>query len=262
MASGPSLRFLRLSLGFWSGVTRGRAWLLTISILVFLAANLSAALGVSVWNKYFFDALERKDTHAVLLNIGLALALAMFSAASSVGLLHARMRLQVKWRQWLVGVLISRWLTDRHFYQLTMVTTEADNPEARIAEDGKLAIDLLVDFSIGVLNAILASASFIGILWVVGGSLDLYGYSIPGYMVLACILHSAITTFLMFLMGRPLVRHVEEKVACEAQLRYELTRVKDNAEIIALSGGDKDESERLRVTVSNLVQRWLRVLVA
>lgn len=260
MASGPSLRFLRLSLGFWSGVTRGRAWLLTISILVFLAANLSAALGVSVWNKYFFDALERKDTHAVLLNIGLALALAMFSAASSVGLLHARMRLQVKWRQWLVGVLISRWLTDRHFYQLTMVTTEADNPEARIAEDGKLAIDLLVDFSIGVLNAILASASFIGILWVVGGSLDLYGYSIPGYMVLACILHSAITTFLMFLMGRPLVRHVEEKVACEAQLRYELTRVKDNAEIIALSGGDKDESERLRVTVSNLVQRWLRVI--
>jgi putative ATP-binding cassette transporter len=65
----------------------------------------------------------------------------------------------------------------------------------------------------------------------------------------------------MFLLGRPLVRRVEEKAAGEAQLRYELTRVKDNAEIIAMTGGDNDERERLDVTLSDLVQRWLRVLV-
>ena len=260
MASGSSHRFLRVSLGFWRGATRGRAWFLTISVLLFLAANLAASLLVTLWNKYFFDSLERKDSDAVLLSIGFALALAMFSGLASFGLLHARMRLQVRWRQWLSKSLISRWMSDRHFYQMTVLPATADNPEARITEDGKLAIELLVDFSIGVLNAILAAASFISILWVVGGSLTVYGYSIPGYMVLACILHSAMTTLLMFLMGRPLVRHVEEKVACEAQLRYELTRVKDNAEIIALSGGDKDECERLHVTVSRLVQRWLRVV--
>ena len=47
------------------------------------------------------------------------------------------MRLQVRWRQWLARTLIGRWLADRHFYQLTIVHTEADNPEARIAEDGR-----------------------------------------------------------------------------------------------------------------------------
>ena len=171
------------------------------------------------------------------------------------------MRLQVRWRQWLVRTLISRWLADRHFYQLTIVHTEADNPEARIAEDGRLAIELLVDFSLGVLNALLAAISFIGILWVVGGSLTVAGYSIPGYMVFACILYSTITTVSMFLLGRPLVRRVEEKAAGEAQLRYELTRVKDNAENIALIGGDDDERERLDVTLSDLVQRWLGVIV-
>ena len=71
-----------------------------------------------------------------------------------MGLLHARMRLQVRWRQWLARTLISRWLADRRFYQLTIVHTEAENPEARIAEDGRLAIELLVDFSVGVLNAL------------------------------------------------------------------------------------------------------------
>ena len=135
--SSRSQRFLRLSLGFWSGKTRAQAWLLTSAVLFFLFANLGAALAVNRWNKFFFDALEQKDTKTVVLGLGLVLVLALFSAAFSVGLLHARMRLQVRWRQWLARTLIARWLADRHFYQLTIVHTEADNPEARIAEDGR-----------------------------------------------------------------------------------------------------------------------------
>ena len=117
----------------------------------------------------------------------------------------------MRWRQWLTRTLIGRWLADRHFYQLTIVHTEAANPEARIAEDSRLAIELLVDFSLGVLNALLAAISFIGILWVVGGSLIVAGYSIPGYMVFACIIYSAITTLSMFLLGRPLVRALRKR---------------------------------------------------
>jgi putative ATP-binding cassette transporter len=259
--SSRSRRFLRLSLGFWSGPTRVQAWLLTVAILFFLFANLGAALAVNLWNKYFFDALEQKDTQSVLLGLGYILVLALFSAAFSVGGLHARMRLQVRWRQWLARTLIARWLADRHFYQLAIVHTEADNPEARIAEDGRISIELLVDMSLGILNAVLASVSFVGILWVVGGALTVMGFSIPGYMVFACIIYSAITTASMFLLSRPLVRQVEEKAAGEAQLRYELTRVKDNAENIALIGGDDDERERLNVTLSDVVRRWFGVIV-
>ena len=247
-------------MGFWSGQTRARAWLLTIFVLAFLLANLGSALAVNFWTKYFFDALERRDTDHVLLGIGLIVAIALASAAGSVGLLQARLRLQVRWRQWLSRALIRRWLTDRHFYQLTIVQTEADNPEARIAEDGRLAIDLMVDFSLGLLNSLLAAASFIGILWVVGGSLTVVGIAIPGYMVIACVIYSAITTLGMYLLARPLVRRVEKKAAAEAQLRYELTRVKDNADGITLVGGDDDERMRLDATFSELVERWLGVI--
>jgi putative ATP-binding cassette transporter len=259
--SGRSGRFLRLSLGFWSGTTRAQAWFLTVAVLFFLLANLGAALAVNRWNKFFFDALEQKDTRSVILGLGYILALAVFSAAFSAFLLHARMRLQVRWRQWLARTLIARWLADRHFYQLAIVRTEADNPEARISEDARISIELLVDMSLGILNAVLAAVSFVGILWVVGGALAIMGYSIPGYMVFACIVYSALTTASMFLLSRPLVRRVEDKAAGEAQLRYELTRVKDNAESIALIGGDEDERQRLDVTLSDLVRRWLGVIV-
>ncbi len=160
------------------------------AVLFFLFANLGAALAVNRWNKFFFDALERRDTQTVTFAIGLVIVLAVISAATSVGLLHARMRLQVRWRQWLTRALIDRWLANRHFYQLTVVDTEADNPEARIAEDGRLSIELLVDFSLGVLNAFLAAVSFISILWVVGGAITIAGYTIPGYMVWACVIYS------------------------------------------------------------------------
>ena len=190
-----------MSLGFWSGGSRMHAWLLTAAVLVFLLANLFAALALNRWNKFFFDALEMKDGQSISLGLGLVLALALFSAAASVGLLHARMRLALRWRQWLGEMLIGRWLADRHFYQLTVVDTEADNPEARIAEDGRTSIELFVDFTLGVINALLSAVSFIAILWVVGGALTIAGYVIPGYMVIASVVYSASTTLVMFLLG-------------------------------------------------------------
>jgi putative ATP-binding cassette transporter len=144
---------------------------------------------------------------------------------------------------------------------LTIIQTEADNPEARITEDARLAIELLVDFTLVVLNASLVAISFISILWFVGGALTIGGYSIPGYLVIACILYSGVTTLCMFLLGRQLVRRVEDKAAGEAQFRYELTRVKDNAETIALIGGDQDERRNLDETLSDLVKRWIGVIV-
>jgi putative ATP-binding cassette transporter len=261
VTSSGSRRFLLLARGFWSGDSRGIAWFLTVALGVLLLANLSAALAVNRWNKFFFDALEQKNVDNVLFGVGLILGLALFSAAASVGLLHARMRLQVNWRQWLTRTLIARWLANRHFYQLTVVVTEADNPEARIAEDTRIAVELLVDFSLGVLNALLAAVSFIGILWFVGGSLTVGGITIPGYMVFASIVYSACTTAAMFFLGRALVQRVEQKAAGEAQFRYEVTRVKDHAENIALIGGEESERDRLDETYGDVVRRWMGVIV-
>ncbi|MDX2158697.1 MAG: ABC transporter ATP-binding protein/permease [Hyphomicrobiaceae bacterium] len=254
-------RFWSDAKGFWSGASRRRAWLLTIGVAAFLLLNVAAALAVNRWNKLFFDALEQKQLSEVYLAIGLIVVLMVVSAGISVGLLHTRMRLQIGWRQWFVEKLIRRWIEHRHFYQLTIVQTEADNPEARMTEDARLAIELLVDFTLGVLNAVLAAVSFIGVLWVVGGAISVAGITIPGYLVIVAIIYAALNTLGMFILGRRLVDRVEDKAAGEAQLRYEMTRVKDNAENIALLGGDEDERRHLGKTLADLVTRWLNVIV-
>jgi putative ATP-binding cassette transporter len=257
--------FFRMARGFWQGETKRRAWLLTLGVLAFALANLAAALGVNRWNKFFFDALEQKNVASVFLGVGIVLALAVASAAASVGLVHMRMRLQLRWRQWLTGHLVRRWLGERRFYQLNIIGGDASNPEFRIADDTRLAIEPLVDFVNGLMNAVLAAAAFIGVLWVVGGGItfDAFGstYQVPGYMVWAAVAYSGITSLATILIGRPLIWRSEAKNTGEARLRYELTRVRESAENIALIGGDDDERIRLNETFDDLARRWIRVIV-
>ena len=257
---GRAWRFLKFSLGYWRGETSRRAWLLTAGVVAFLLGTVGAALAVNRWNKFFFDALDRKDVQALWLGVGLVLALAAFSALAAMGLLQMRMRLQVRWRQWVTRALIGRWLSERRFYQLNVVGGDAENPEARMTEDTRLATELFAEFAVGALNAVISAVSFIGVLWFVGGAIDVAGHHIPGYLVIACLLYSGITTTLMIVLGRLLVRKVEAKAAGEAQFRYELTRVRDSAENIALIGGEDDERARLSDTFRDLMRRWRAVI--
>ena len=186
--------------------------------------------------------------------------LAVASSAVSVFQLISRVKLQVYWRQWLTERLAERWLADQRFYRLMIVAPDLDAPEFRIAEDARVATEPVVDFGSGIMNAVLTAVVFFGVLWTVGGSATVAGVTIPGFMVFAAIFYSGIMSGSMLLFGRPLIRRIEEKNAAEAQLRIELGRVRENAESIALIGGEADEIRSLRATMQELVEAWLRQL--
>ena len=259
-SGGRHLRwFLRMALGFWSGASRRKALILSAGLLACLVANLLTGIAVNVWNKYFFDALQNRDDHSLLVSIGLVAVLSVLSAIASVALLEVRMRLQLRWRQWLAARLVRRWMSRRRFYQLSILGL-VDNPEGRIAEDGRVAIELFVDFVSGMLNAVMTAVSFVGVLWFVGGSITIWGIWIPGYLVIAVIIYSGLTSYGMLVFGRPLVARVESKSAGEADFRYQLTRTRENAETIALIGGDEDERTMLGATFGVLARRWVAVI--
>jgi putative ATP-binding cassette transporter len=241
------------------------AWLLTLGVLAFVVANLCAALGVNGGTASSSTRSSARTSPPCCPGSGLIVGLALASATASVCLVHMRMRLQLRWRQWMTSHLIGRWLAERRFYQLNIVGGEGSHPEYRIAEDVRLATEPLVDFVIGLTNALLAAVAFISILWIVGGSLTISAFgaplTIPGFMVIAAIVYSSLTSLAMFFVGRPLIAAVESKNAGEAQLRYELTSVRDSAENIALIGGDDDARAQLQGTFGELARRWVRVIV-
>ena len=84
------------------------------------------------------------------------------------------------------------------------------------------------------------SAAFIIVLWQVGGSYEFLGVVIPGYLVLAVFVYSVVTSFCMWVLGRPLVASVEAKAAAEGNFRYALTRARHEFESRAVVEADED----------------------
>lgn len=257
-------RYIRLAGRYWREEEKKQAWLLTGGVIGLALLTLASQIAINRWNRFFFDALDARNGHNILIGVGLIAGLALLSTIVAVCLVHFRMRLQVRWRQWLTRRLVGTWLSDRRFYQLTIVGGEDSNPEYRIADDMRIAIEPVVDFGIGLLTAVLSAVAFMGILWTVGGAIDvsLFGttYNIPGYIVWAAIVYSSITSGAMVLIGQPLITRVDDKNAAEAQFRYEMTRVRESAETIALIGGDDDERARLDTTFGDLVGKWIHVI--
>jgi vitamin B12/bleomycin/antimicrobial peptide transport system ATP-binding/permease protein len=256
--------FLNRAVGFWTGPDSRNAWLWTSGALVLVFANLAVNVGINRWNKWFFDALERKDGSTLWTAVLVIVVLVALGAAFAVAMVWCRMTLQVKWRQWLTGEMLARWLSEQRYYRLAVTDEEQINPEYRIADDLRLASEPVVEFAVGFINALLAAVTFVGILFWVGGSLtiDMGGTSvwIPGYIAIAAVLYATATSVLTYLIGSPLVDRVAAKNESEAQFRYELTRVRENAESIALIKGADDERERLNETFATVAARWLDVV--
>ncbi len=95
-----------------------------------------------------------------------------------------------------------------------------------------------------------------GILWTVGGSLTVFGITIPGFMVIGAIVYSVVVSGVMFAVANKYSAQVRERSEAEAQLRYQLTRLRENAESVALVRGEAGEQRNLLARLATVVERW------
>jgi len=251
--------FALVARGFWSGPTRGRAWFLSSALAGCVLLGIAANVVIATWHRWFFDALEVRRASGLWQAAAVFPAIVAVTAAIQVGVILSRETIQVRWREWLTGALVDRWLARERFYRLTL-GERGSNPEYRIADDVRMAIDPLIDFAIGLLNASVSALTFIGILWGVGGGLAVGGLWIPAYMVLAALLYGTLASAATLWIGRTLPRRVAEKNEAEARFRFALMRLRENAEAVALLGGAEDERRAAHRRLAELVARWRAVV--
>ncbi|HRE22222.1 MAG TPA: ATP-binding cassette domain-containing protein [Rhabdaerophilum sp.] len=257
-------RFLRFSGGFWRGESARSAWLLTLGLALFLVLSTSVTLGLNRWQKWFFDALERKDVEAAGWSVLVFVAIIAAMAAIGVGIVLTREFLQVRWRAWLVERLVVLWTGRNRFYHLGANHTQLDNPEYRISDDTRWATEPMVDLVIGLFSAVIGAAAFVTILWTVGGSYRVTFAGtpvvIPAYMVLLALVYGAFASGLILWIGRMLVSAVARKNAAEGEFRFAMMRVRENAESVALAGGAASEERALKSLYGIVAERWFDIV--
>jgi len=253
-------RFLYRASGYWSLKDNPWAAVLGFSVLIFTAAQLGSQVFWNLWNRWFFDSLDHKDVGQVWAVVMLIPLILSVNLISSTGLLVGRLILQIKWREWLTKSILGWWIADQRYYRLPFVAKEQSVPESRISDDIRLAIEPLVDFGLGLLTAFFTAATFATILWQVGGSAHFFilggTFEIPAYLAVAAIIYATVVTSVAAATGRPLVARIGAKNEAEACFRAEMTRLRENAESIALIRGDDDERASVTDRYGQVVAAW------
>lgn len=245
---------------YWGRGGNKFAWPCSIGLLTLIGMNVGFQYGINVWNRAIFDAIEQRDASTVYFLSAVFLPLVFGSVALVTSQVALRMMIQRNWRSWLTKAVIARWLANGRYYQLNLIDGDHKNPEARIAEDLRVATEAPVDFVAGVISAFLSASTFIVVLWAIGGALTLTvagsTVTVPGFLVVTAVVYAAITSSSMAFIGRLFVQVSEAKNQAEAEFRYTLTRVRENGESIALLGGEEEERNDLDKTFASALKQW------
>jgi vitamin B12/bleomycin/antimicrobial peptide transport system ATP-binding/permease protein len=256
-------RFWRSATGFWRSGGDRLSWTLSGTILLAVLLNLATSYGMNIWNRKIFDALERRDDSTVLFWSLAYFPLLVASVCLAVAQVYAQMTIQRRWRAWLNNHVLDRWLSNGRYYQLNFVSGDHANPEYRIADDVRASTEAPIDFATGVVTAILSAATFIVVLWTIGGSLTLgiagAAITIPGFLVIAAVIYAALASGSMILIGRRFVNVSERKSQAEAEYRYVLTRLRENGESIAVLGGEDEERSTVDRALTTVLRRWREI---
>jgi putative ATP-binding cassette transporter len=216
------------------------------------------------WNNRFYNALQEKNWDGFVREIGIFSLLAAFYIALSVYQLYLNQWLQIRWRQWMTATYLGEWLHGANHYRMQLRGDAADNPDQRITDDVKLFVDQTLNIGVGLLSSIVTLASFVVILWGLSAEspLHIFGreFDIPGYLVWGALVYAIIGTALTQWIGSPLVNLDFQQQRYEADFRFNLVRVRENSEQIALLQGESAERQRLSERFGRVVGNWYAIM--
>jgi putative ATP-binding cassette transporter len=253
-----------LAAPYWSSEERwgARAFLTVIVILTLALVGLNVLY--NEWNRNFFEAIQNKDFESfgpLLLQFGVLATLYILGAVLR---LYLTQLLQMRWRIWLTNRYLDRWLHSQVFYRMELLNARTDNPDQRIAEDLRLFAFNTLSLALGLLSSVVTLLSFVTILWVISGPATLnlgpISLEIPGYMVWVALIYAVVGSGLTHVVGRRLIPLNFQQQQVEADLRFGLVRLRENAEGVAMYRGEGVERRDLNGRIDRIYVNWRQVM--
>ncbi|MFN4013875.1 MAG: ABC transporter ATP-binding protein/permease [Reyranella sp.] len=254
----------RLVIPYFRSRERWIAIVLLVGAIGLTLASVTVNVAFSEWNRRFYDSLQNKDEAAFWTEMGNFGWIAALAIAFGVarGLVSPYLRL--RWRRWLTGHYLEHWLDGRGYYRIEL-ERKVDNADQRISEDLRLLGFYTMTLLLGLISAVATLISFLFILWQLSGPMSLafigLDVVIPGYMVWAALIYAFLGTWLANLVGRRLIPLNFLQQRYEANFRFGLMRVRENAEGIALYRGEPRENAVLEERFTDVFNNAWRVLV-
>ncbi|MBV9642965.1 MAG: ABC transporter ATP-binding protein/permease [Verrucomicrobia bacterium] len=249
---------------YWTSEEKWSAWGLLVGVIGLNLGNVYISVRINEWNRSFYNALQAFDRGELFRQLGGFCILVVFAISMSVYGLYLSQMLQIRWRRWLTNRYLSAWLAERAYYQLEL-GGRTDNPDQRIAEDLNQFTTYLLSLSVGLISSVVSLISFLLILWGLSGPADIAlgtwtTLHVPAYLVWAALLYAGIGTWLTVKIGRPLVPLNYARQRFEADFRFSLVRFRENAESVALYGGEPVELKLFKERFGSVFENFCQIM--
>ena len=257
--------FWRLLKPFWVSSAGRQGWVLLIVILTLTGGSVYLSKLFNEWYNSFWNALQNYDLPKVSHYLLVFCGLATIHVVVSVYLTYFQQMLSINWRKWLTQHVMDTWLDKGNYYRLQLTDKKTDNPDQRLAEDINQFVSSTLNLSLGILKDIATLLTFLVVLWTLSTPLHftLLGHEIhlpQGYMVWMALAYAVLGTVITFFIGRPLVGLNFNQQRYEADFRYSLIRLRENAEAVALYKGEEEESKLLDGRFLNVVRNYFQLM--
>ena len=254
----------RLGSPYFRSEDRWAGRLLLASVIGIELGLVAIDVLINQWNNRFYNALQERNWDSFVYELGYFCVLAAIFIALAVYQLYLNQWLQIRWRRYMTERYLQRWLDNANHYRMQLMGDAADNPDQRIAEDIQRFVDQTLTIGLGLLSSVVTLASFVVILWSLSeqAPMRLFGTDmvIPGYLVWAALIYAVAGTWLTHLIGRPLIRLNFDQQRYEADFRFNLVRVRENSEQIALLDGEPAEQGRLLQRFASVMTNWYAIM--
>lgn len=242
----------------WNSSGRRTFVLLSVGIVTVIIATAGMQVVLNSWNSPFYNAIETRNFSSFLYYLMVFFGIAGVLLVLNVAQTWLAQMITLQSRQWLTRDLIEQWMAPRRLVLLGDAGEIGINPDQRVHEDARHLAELSAGLGIGLFQSTLLLVSFVGVLWVLssGVVLSVAGYSfvIPGYMVWCALIFALTGSWVSWRVGRPLIGIGVERYAREADLRFAMVQVNENANGIVLNAGEPDEKRRLDEELGRVVE--------
>jgi len=252
--------FWALTKPYWVSEKRGKALGLLLLVVALVLALVYMEVQFNYWNRDFYNTFEKKDQAEFFYLLGKFTVLAFIWIIMAVYRQWFLQMLQIEWRTWLTDHFLQEWMQDQAHYRMQLLDHGTDNPDQRISEDLNIFVDYTSSLALGLLSSVVTLISFVVILWGLSGSLELWGFNIPGYLVWAALAYAIAGTVLTHVIGRKLIGLGYNKQRVEADFRFSLVRLRENSEGVALYRGEQEELGGLRQRFAAVIGNWWQLM--
>jgi putative ATP-binding cassette transporter len=255
----------RLTRPYWGSEQKWSAWGLLAVVIALNLGNVYISVLLNKWNNTFYNALQELNSGVFFRQIGIFCILAAISIILSVYAVYLQQMLQIRWRRWLTDRYLGAWLADQSYYRLQLQNHPTDNPDQRISDDLNSFTAYVLTLSLGLLTSVVSLFSFLFILWGLSGPAhiplgSLGSVSIPAYLVWAALLYAGVGTWVTIRIGRPLISLNFAQQRLEADFRFSLMRLRENAESVALYRGEPAEMQLFKGRFAHVFDNFWSIM--